>query len=139
MTEIARESVADRYGVRRSKRADRRVGWILGGIGVLLGAFVLVFGSWSSNTTSFQDISFQVHEPTADGVHTASARFQVTSEPGVRVSCAVEALNSSKGTIGWKVVDLPVDDSLHHTVTADIVTLGPAVTAYAKSCWKAEQ
>lgn len=139
MTEVAREAVADRYGVQRSKRFDRRFAWIVGGAAVLLGVVVLVFGNWYSNTTSFQDLSFTINDPTPEGVYTASTRFEVTSERGAAVSCAVEALNESKATVGWRIIDLPVGDSLHHTVTADIVTLGPAVTAFAKACWQVEQ
>lgn len=139
MTEAQRTELSDRYGMQRSKRFDRRAGWIAGGSAVLLGAAVLVFGNWYSNTTSFLDIGFTIHEPTAEGVYTASTKFEVTSEPGAHISCAVEALNTSKATVGWRIIDLPVDDSLHHTVTADLITLGPAVTAFAKGCWQVEQ
>lgn len=139
MTEVAREAVADRYGVQRSKRFDRRFAWIAGGAAVMLSVTVLAFGNWYSNTTSFQDLAFTINEPTAEGVYTASTKFEVTSEPGMPVSCAVEALNESKATVGWNIIDLPVTDSIHHTVTANLVTLGPAVTAYAKSCWQVEE
>lgn len=139
VTEAARDTVADRYGVHRSKRFDRRFAWIAGGAAALLGISVLAFGNWYQNTTGFQDISFTTNEANADGVYTASAKFQVSSEPNVAVSCAVEALNSSKATVGWKIIELPISDSREHTVTANLVTVGPAVSAYAKSCWQVEE
>lgn len=139
MTEIASESVADRYGASRSKRWDRRVGWTLASVAVVVGVLVIAFGNWRQSTTEFQNIGFTLNNDSGDAeIFSATTRFEVNAEPGARVSCAVEALNTSKATVGWKVVDLPVIDSRSQTVSVDIVTLGPATAAHAKACWPVE-
>ncbi|GAA1326131.1 DUF4307 domain-containing protein [Leucobacter albus] len=139
MTEIASESVADRYGASRSKRWDRRVGWTLASVAIVVGVLVIAFGNWRQSTTEFQNIGFTLNNDSGDAeIFSATTRFEVNAEPGARVSCAVEALNTSKATVGWKVVDLPVIDSRSQTVSVDIVTLGPATAAHAKACWPVE-
>ncbi|KAM9863541.1 hypothetical protein ACI1US_00599 [Leucobacter sp. BZR 635] len=140
MTEIASATVADRYGASRSKRWDRRLGWTLGSIAVLVGVLVIAFGGWRQSTTEFQNIGFTLQEVADEkNANVATTRFEVNADPGVQVSCAVEALNTSKATVGWKVVDLPVIEGRSQTVSIDIVTLGPATAAHAKACWPVEQ
>lgn len=139
MTETASATVADRYGASRSKRWDRRIGWSLASVAILVGLLVIVFGNWRQSTTEFKNIGFTLHNEVAAGeTYSANTRFEVTADPGVQVSCAVEALNTSKATVGWKIVDLPVVDGRSQTASVDIVTLGPATAAHAKACWPVE-
>lgn len=140
MTEAASDTVADRYGASRSKRWDRRVGWTLASAAIVVGGVVIAFGGWQQSTTEFQNIGFTLqNDASANSMHSATTRFEVNADPGARVSCAVEALNTSKATVGWKVVDLPPIDSRSQTVSVDIVTLGPATAAHAKACWPVER
>ncbi|MFC5339018.1 DUF4307 domain-containing protein [Leucobacter denitrificans] len=139
MTEASRETVADRYGTRRSRRFDRRIGWAVGGAAVVIGALVIGFGSWQQDTLEVKNIGFSLNKDQAEsGIYTATTRFEVNTDPGVRVSCAVEALNTSKATVGWKVVDLPVIDTRSQDVTVNVITIGPATAVNAKSCWPVE-
>lgn len=139
MTEVPRDAVADRYGARRSTALDRKLGWTLASVAVLVGAIVLTFGSWRQSTTEFQNISFELqNEATESGLYGASTKFEVSADPGARVSCAVEALNTSKATVAWKVVDLPPIETRSQTVTVNLVTIGPATAAHAKACWPVE-
>ncbi|UTX53658.1 DUF4307 domain-containing protein [Leucobacter aridicollis] len=140
MTETASDTVADRYGASRSKRWDRRIGWSLASVAILVGLLVIAFGNWRQSTTEFQNIGFTLHNEGGPGdAFSASTKFEVNADPGVAVSCAVEALNTSKATVGWKIVDLPVIDGRSQTVSVDIVTLGPATAAHAKACWPVER
>ena len=139
MTEITSSPVADRYGASRSKRRDRRLGWTLASIAVVVGGVVIAFGGWQNSTTEFKNIGFTLQENTDEtNANIATTRFEVTADAGVQVSCAVEALNTSKATIGWKIIDLPVIDTRSQVVSVDIVTLGPATAAHAKACWPVE-
>ena len=134
MADAARDTIADRYGTGRSRRIDRRVGWIVATLAVLGGVLFLVVNPWQENTTTFTNIGFTLEEGGASA-HGATTKFEVTGEPGARISCAVEALNTAKATVGWKVVDLPIADTRTHTVTVRLVTTGPATAAHAKACW----
>ncbi len=139
MTEAASATVADRYGASRSKRWDRRLGWTLASVAIVVGALVIAFGGWRQSTTEFQNIGFTLQNDASEtSMHSATTRFEVNADPGVQVSCAVEALNTSKATVGWKIVDLPVIESRSQQVSVDIVTLGPATAAHAKACWPVE-
>ena len=140
MTETASAPVADRYGATRSKRWDRRVGWTLAIVAIAVGLLVVIFGNWRQSTTEVSNIGFTLHNDAAEGeVFSATTRFEVNADPGAQVSCAVEALNASKATVGWKVVDLPRIEGRSQTVSVDIVTLGPATAAHAKACWPVKQ
>ena len=139
MTQAATGAAADRYGTSRSKRLDRRLGWGLASVAVLGGLLFVIFGNWQQNTTEFQNIGFTLDKSGADiGVHSATTKFEVNAEPGAHISCAVEALNTSKATVGWKVVDLPPTEGRAQTVTVKLVTVGPATAAHAKACWPVE-
>ncbi|GAA2827546.1 uncharacterized protein DUF4307 [Leucobacter komagatae] len=136
MTETASDAVADRYDASRSKRWDRRLGWTLASVAIAVGLLVVVFGNWRQSTTEFKNIGFTLqNEPSEGHTYSATTKFEVNADPGVSVSCAVEALNTSKATVGWKIVDLPAIDSRSQTVNVEIVTLGPATAAHAKGCW----
>lgn len=140
MTDPANDTVADRYGTRRAKRFDRRIGWIIAVVAALSGALVIAFGGWQQDTLEVKNISFKLNnDEAANGVYTASTRFEVTTDPGVQVACAVEALNTSKATVAWKVIDLPVIETRSQDVTVSVVTVGPATAVNAKSCWPVEQ
>lgn len=135
MTETAPSAVADRYGTKRNSRFDRRFGWIAGSIAVLIGIAVLAFGDWYDQTTSFQNTGFTIADETAAGQNLATARFTVTADPGDRVACAVEAMNTSKATVGWKIIDVPATEKLTQKIETEVVTIGRATTVSAKSCW----
>lgn len=137
MTETARDAVADRYGTGRSKRLDKRVGWSVAITAIVVGAVVIGFSGWAKQTTEFTNIGFTIDNETSEnGVYTATTRFEVNGKPGAKISCAVEALNTSKATVGWKVVDLPIVDSRTQAVTVPVITIGPATAVHAKSCWE---
>ena len=141
MTEAARDAstnaVADRYGTNRSKRFDKRFGWITGSIAAIAAVGFFAVGGWQDDTIEFKNIGFTLHnQDDGTGIYSASTRFEVTSEPGAHVSCAVEALNTSKATIAWKVVDLPVSQSRWQNGSVDMITIGPATAAHVKACWE---
>lgn len=137
MTEPARDAVADRYGTGRSKRLDKRFGWTVAITATVVGATVIAFSGWTQQTTEFTNIGFELDKDDAQsGVYSATTRFEVNAKPGASVSCAVEALNTGKAVVGWKVVDLPVIETRSQAVSATLVTIGPATAVHAKACWE---
>lgn len=139
MTESAESVVADRYGTSRSKRLDRKLGWSLALTAIAVGLVVVIFGNWQQTTTEFKNLGFTLQNTeNAAGVYSATTTFEVSANPGDHMSCAVEALNTAKATVGWKVVDLPVIETRSQRVTTTLVTIGPATAAHAKACWPVE-
>ena len=140
MTEGTRDAVADRYGAGRTKRFDRRFGWTVASLAVAVGLVVIAFGSWQQSTLEVKNISFTLNEDEAEnGVYSATTRFEVNAPPGTNVSCSVEALNTSKATVGWNVVDFPAIETRSQEATVRLVTIGPATAVNAKTCWPVEQ
>lgn len=128
------QSLEDRYGRGRRSRFDRRFAWTAAGLLVAAGIAFFAFSGWQqANRVSFQDIGF-----TRQGDTSVDMKFQVTTEANTPVACAVEALNSSKATVGWKVVELPVTEQQSHTVTARVVTTNPVTAVSVRECWVIE-
>jgi hypothetical protein len=64
-----------------------------------------------------------------------SVSWQFTVEPGTDARCAVEALNSTFGIVGWKVVDVPAASARTRAFTETVRTTEPAVTGLIYRCW----
>ncbi|MBL3687766.1 DUF4307 domain-containing protein [Leucobacter zeae] len=128
------QSLEERYGSTRRRRFDRRFAWAAVALLVAAGIAFLVFSGWQDqNRVSLQDIGYaEVEENVLD------VKFEVHAPADTPVACAVEALNTSKATIGWKIVEVPASEQREHTVTTRLVTTGPATAATARSCWAVE-
>lgn len=136
-SDTATNAVADRYGTKRSKRLDKRFAWIVGSIAVVVAIGFFAVSGWQQNSTEFKNIGFTLNNvDDGTGVYSASTRFEVTSEPRAHVSCAIEALNTSKATVAWKVIDLPVIDARTQSGEVELITIGPATAAHVKACWQ---
>ncbi|WP_336993044.1 DUF4307 domain-containing protein [Leucobacter sp. VD1] len=129
------QSLEDRYGTGRRRSIDRRFAWIAAALLVLAGIGFLLFSGWqSTNRVSWQDIGF-----TRDSDFALDVKFEVTAPPSTPVACAVEALNTSKATVGWKVVELPVTAEPTHTIVTRLITTNPATAASVRDCWVIEK
>ncbi|UOR02271.1 DUF4307 domain-containing protein [Leucobacter allii] len=130
----ASQSLEDRYGAGRRRRVDRRVAWGAAGALVAAGVGFLLFSGWhEQNVVAVQDIGYtEVNDYSLD------VKFTVSAPPNTPVACAVEALNTSKATVGWKVVEVPVTEDQDHTVTTRLVVTNPATAATARECWVIE-
>lgn len=128
------QSLEDRYGSTRRSRLDRRFAWAVAGVLVAAGIAFLLFSGWQNqNRVSMQDIGYS-----EVGENLLDVKFEVHTPGDTPVACAVEALNTSKATIGWKVVEVPASAQREHTVTTRLVTTGEATAATARSCWVVE-
>lgn len=128
------QTLEERYGGGKKRRVDRRFAWTSGIVLVVAGVAFLVFSGWqNSNQVSAQDIVF-----TKTGEFSGTMKFEVSAPANTPVACVVEALNTSKATVGWRVVELPVSKEHTTTVNVPIRTTTTPTAAYAKSCWVIE-
>ncbi|WP_449277716.1 DUF4307 domain-containing protein [Leucobacter sp. GX24907] len=130
-----RAALEERYGTSRRRGIDRRFGWITAGVLVVAGLAFFFFAGWQqSSTVEVRDLDYSVESD-----YGLTVRFEVTADPEARVACAVEALNTSKAVVGWKVVEIPRNGERSHTVTTSLTTTNRATTGHAKTCWLAEE
>ncbi len=130
---MTQDAIAQRYG---RTRGDRRRRLVFGG--VVLGAVLLVVGAWViwvglfSPTASLQtrDLGYVTNEDA-----TVDIRFEVTTEPGTPVSCALQALNEQFAIVGWKIVELPAIDERTRQYDVAVRVAEPAVTGLIYRCW----
>lgn len=128
------QTLEDRYGGGKKRRIDRRFAWSSSIVLVVAGVAFLLFSGWeNTNQVSVQDIVF-----TKTGKFSGTMKFEVSAPTNTPVACVVEALNTSKGTVGWQVVELPVTQKHSTTVNVPIRTTTTPTAAYAKSCWVIE-
>jgi len=125
----------DRYG--RTPGAARRTRWIALGAAV---AFIAVFAAWlvwaglGGTGAQFEakDTGYEVIDDRTVTVH-----WSFTIQPGTPARCAVQALNSSFGIVGWKVVEVPASDRITRSITETVLTTELAVTGLIYRCWLA--
>lgn len=124
----------DRYGTRRKGRFDRRFAWVAAIVLVLGGAVFLLWSGWEENgQVETQDIGF-----TSTGEYEVTVKFMVSGPPETPLACAIEALSTSKATVGWKVILVPATAARSHTITTKVFTTTPATSGYVKECWVVE-
>jgi hypothetical protein len=125
--------VAERYG--RTPAAHRRglVLSIVAAVGVL--AVVVAWVVWVGLFTPGASLETRDtgYVTRADG--TVDIRFEVTTDPGTPVSCALQAMNEDFAIVGWKIVDLPPAERLTRAFVENVRVTEPAVTGLIYRCW----
>lgn len=123
----------DRYGTRRNRRADKRVGIGLASALVAAGIAFLAFDGMptAESAIEFQDIAHRIED---DNIH-ASLTFELTAPIGSNVSCEIQALNPSFAIVGYRLLELPPSDKLTRGVTEKLVTTNLATTVTVSHCW----
>lgn len=64
-----------------------------------------------------------------------AVRFELTTEPGTAVDCAVKALDEHYEIVGWKVVSLPASEERTRSFVESVRTVSPANTGLISRCW----
>lgn len=133
-------AVAERYGrtpVDRRRRVTLAIAAGAGVIAVVVAWVVWVglFGPTAGLET--RDIGYSAP---GGGALTAAdtsvdIRFEVTTDPGQPVSCALQALNEQFAIVGWKVVTLPPGDDRTRSFVENVRVTEPAVTGLIYRCW----
>jgi hypothetical protein len=122
-----------RYGRTPQRRRRTRLVAILAGAGVLVVvvAWVLWVGLFGAQSgLGSRDLGYAL-----DGDSAIEVRYEVTMDAGSSASCALQALNSDFGIVGWKVVDIPVSEKGTQQFRETLRTTEPAVTGLIYRCW----
>lgn len=122
-----------RYGRTPGRRRGARVLAVVAGAGVL--AAVVVWVIWvgllgPASSLEARTLGFSLQGDTA-----VEVSYEITVEPGRTVSCAVEALNTDFGIVGWKVVAIPAADRSTRRFSEVLRTTEPPVTGLIYRCW----
>ncbi|MCU1543258.1 MAG: hypothetical protein JWM50_1123 [Microbacteriaceae bacterium] len=125
--------LAARYG--RTPGSLRKKRWIAGIVGATVAVAVVAWVVWVGlfSGTSEIEVEDTGHSVVSDSL--VQVRYQLTVEPGETVSCAAQALNSTFGVVGWKVVDVPASDRRTRTLGVDVRTTELPVTGLIYRCW----
>lgn len=123
----------DRYG--RTPASRRRTLWVVVASAV---AFVIVFVAWVVwggllEAPAQFEARDSAHEIISDREVSVTWEFNVPT--GTPAKCAVQALNSTFGIVGWKVVDVPASDQRTRVLTETVLTTEQAVTGLIYQCW----
>ena len=122
-----------RYGRTPERRRRTRLIGILAAIGVVVvvGAWVLWVGLLGpSASLGSRDLGYVL-----DGDSAIEVRYEVTLDAGQTASCALEALNSDFGIVGWKVVEIPPSEKGTRQFRETLRTSEQAVTGLIYRCW----
>jgi hypothetical protein len=125
--------MATRYGQTRQAATRTKV------IGTIAGVtFAIVLGAWlwwggvleAPSQLQTRELGYVLVGDTEVQVN-----FEVTTTPGNRVNCAVQALNGSYGIVGWKTVGLAPSETWTRSFQETLRTSEPAVTGLLYECW----
>jgi hypothetical protein len=122
-----------RYGRTPERRRRTRLVAILAaaGVVVVVVAWVLWVGLFGpAASLGSRDLGYVVQ-----GDDAIEVRYEVTTNPGDTASCALQALNSDFGIVGWKVVEIPASDRGTRQLQETVVTSEEAVTGLIYRCW----
>ncbi|MCU1578767.1 MAG: hypothetical protein JWP19_971 [Rhodoglobus sp.] len=122
-----------RYGRTRSARLRTR--WVVVASAI---AFAIVFTLWLvwggllGSPAQFE-ANDTGHTIVSDSEVSISWEFSVS--PGTPAKCALQALNSTFGIVGWKIVDVPASPERTRKLTDTLRTTELAVSGLIYRCW----
>lgn len=132
---VEQSTIDARYG--RTRGAARRTRWFAIGVAATVGVVLtgwLVWGGLGGAAAQLQarDLGHRIIDDA-----TVSVSWSLTIGPGSEARCAVQAMNSTFGTVGWKVVDIPASELVTREFTETVLTTERAVTGLIYRCWPA--
>lgn len=125
-------AVAERYGRTPADRRRRFTIAIIGAVALLAAvvAWVVWVGLFSpAPNLESRDTGYTAYAESVD------IRFQVSTDPGRPVSCALQALNDQFAIVGWKIVALPPGVDRTRAFVENVRVTEPAVTGLIYRCW----
>lgn len=127
----------ERYGRTPGVRRRRvLVGWLVGAAVLVASvSWVVWVGLFTPGASlEWRDLGFElVDDP--DDVGAVDIRFEVSTDPGNEVSCALQALDGEFAIVGWRIVELPPGEERTRRFTERVETAQDAVTGLIYRCW----
>jgi len=123
----------ERYG--RSAGSERRTRGILIGAAITLAVVLtawVVWGGLSGTSATLETRELGYTDATDTSI---TVQWEVTAPPGAPVHCALQALNSSFGIVGWTIVEIPASPERTRSLAQTVRTSEPAVTGLPYRCW----
>ncbi|UYG16929.1 DUF4307 domain-containing protein [Brachybacterium huguangmaarense] len=126
----APDRLRDRYGRPTSRRRPIA---LLVVVGIVFLAVVVFVG------IRFADQPVRAKAVSYDhlGAQRISLTFELTASPDTPVHCTVQALDKTRGQVGFMAVDIPPHSERQSLQTVEIATQGEAVSADVVECEKA--
>lgn len=128
-----RSDLDQRYGRGPSKKRRDRIVLIVSAavFAVVLVAWVVWAGlDGSKPMIEARDVAHQIIDD-----RTVRVEFEVSMPPGSEASCAVQALNESFTTVGWKIVDIPASTEHTRAFAETVRTALTPNTGLIYRCW----
>ena len=127
------DTIAARYGRTPDRLRRTRLLAIVAAAGVLV--VVVAWVVWAGLLgpqagLGTRDLGYALQDDS-----TIQVRYELTVDAERTTSCAVQALNSDFGIVGWKVVEIPASDQMTRQFTETLRTSEPAVTGLIYRCW----
>jgi hypothetical protein len=132
-SEANADALDARYGRTRGSALRKR--WIAVGVGAAVAIAVVAWVVWVGlfSGTSDMEVEDTGHRVVDDSL--VQVRYQLTVEPGKTASCAAQALNSTFGVVGWRIVEVPASDRRTRSLGIDVRTTELPVTGLIYRCW----
>ena len=90
---------------------------------------------WSTASRPDPSTVFFGPESALSELEAVAVTFEVSVDAGTPVRCAVEALNTAYGVVGWVELDLPPADAHTSSHRVDVRTSELATTGLVSECW----
>jgi hypothetical protein len=130
---VTANELAERYGRTKGHRRRNLI------IAIAFAAvIVIVFAFWTIWAGLFVPgasvESTDVGNTRVNG-KAINVKWEISANPGTKTKCAVQALDSNFGIVGWKVVSIPPSDERSRTLDTVVKTAQPAVSGLIYLCW----
>ena len=123
----------ERYGrTAGAERRTRRLMIIAGVVFALVFTAWVVWGGLSGTNAELETRDLGYANITDSSI---DVRWEVSTNPGTEVSCAIQALNGSFGIVGWRIIDLPASPERTRVFTETLRTAERPVTGLPYQCW----
>ncbi|MDO5662198.1 MAG: DUF4307 domain-containing protein [Brachybacterium sp.] len=120
-----------RYGAPADRDRTRRRNRLLGALAAVL---LLAVVAWVGVQYAVQPVRFETfgYEHLSDSE--MEVTFHVTMSPGTEATCQVQALNSNRGQIGFREVEIPAQEQRTTAHRVVVTTQGEAVSGEVMDC-----
>jgi hypothetical protein len=127
---VSKNIVQQRYGRDRLRARDRILAISLAAVALTSFLVWAVFVTIdNSNQVTHRDISYEVIDE-----YSTNVTFEVSRNPGQKVSCDVTVLNQSFAIVGFLTVDVAASSSRSTVISSTVVTTELGVSGLVDGC-----